>query len=196
MSIEKMSETLFQPRKARRTSHSDNPKTKRNREAEAAKSGFEAAELKARTAFRTSKSRHLAKLHRTPGWSALTATQREDREADVVEELEKKLREKLRALDKLWDTGTIVDGSTENEHDAHDENEHDAHDGSPENMMESKILGSIEMDDIEDDEDAWEDEPEDTFREVFHRYEVGYDKKFRKWEKRSAHEELENNQLN
>jgi hypothetical protein len=181
MSIEKMSETLFQPRKARRTSHSDNPKTKRNREAEAAKSGFEAAELKVRTAFRTSKSRHLAKLHRTPGWSALTATQREDREADVVEELEKKLREKLRALDKLWDTGTIGDGSTENEHDAHD--------GSPENMMESKILGSTEMDDIEDDEDAWEDEPQDTFREVFYRYEVGYDKKFRKWERRSVHEE-------
>jgi hypothetical protein len=189
MSIEKMSETFFQPRKARRTSHSDNPKTKRNREAEAAKSGFEAAELKARTAFRTSKSRRLAKLHRTPGWSALTATQREDREADVVEELEKKLREKLRALDKLWDTGTIVDGSSENEHDAHD--------GSPENtVMESKILGSTEMDDIEDDEDAWEDEPEDTFREVFQRFEAGYDKKFRKWERRSAREASENNQLN
>ena len=130
-----MSEILFQPRKARKTSHSDNPKTKRNREAEAAKSGFEAAELKARTAFRTSKSRHLAKLHRTPGWLTLTPAQREDREADVVEALEEKLAQKIRALDKLWNI--IGDGSSGDEQDDDDdspENQHHDDDDSPENQ--------------------------------------------------------------
>jgi hypothetical protein len=80
----------------------------------------------------------LAKLHRTPKWSTLTPSQLEDREADIIEGLELKLTEKLRALDKLWG------GSPDNEHVEHVEHdvEQEAHDGSPENMMESKILDS------------------------------------------------------
>ena len=47
-----------------------------------------------------------------------------------------------------------------------------------------------------DDEDAWEDEPEDTFRSVFKEYEARYNEKFKKWEEISMREALENNQLN
>ena len=182
-----MSETHFQPRKARKMSHSDNPKTQRNRKAESAKSGYEAAEMRAKTAFRTNKCRHLAKLHRAPEWSRLTPSQREDREADVIEELEKKHAEKLRALDTLWN------GSPDNE-----DVTYDAHDDSPENAMESNILDctDVNRDYIDvDDEDAWEDDEEDIVREVFKRYGEGYEKKIEEWEKTGLREAVENNQL-
>jgi hypothetical protein len=182
-----MSETLFKPRKAQKIFHSDNPKSKRNREAEASKSGFKAAEMKARNAFRTSKSRHLAKLHRTLGWTTLTLSQREDREADIIEGLESKLTEKLQALDKLWG------GSPDNEHIEHNV-EHEAHDGSPENMMESKILDSTDVNEEVDDKKTWKDE-QDTVRQVFKKYEGVYDERIKKWEERSLLEALENNQF-
>jgi hypothetical protein len=183
-----MSEAHFQPRKARKTSHSDNPKTQRNRKAELAKSGYNAAEMRAKTAFRTNKCRHLAKLRRTPEWSRLTHSQREDREADVIEQLEKKHAEKLQALDALWN------GSTDDNEDV----AYDAHDDSPENTMESNILDctNVNRDYIDvDDEDAWEDDEEDTVREVFKRYGEGYEKKIEEWEKAGLLEAEENNQL-
>jgi hypothetical protein len=48
---EQMTGDDFKPRKARKQKHSDNAKTARNRAAETLKTGLEAAELKARSAY-------------------------------------------------------------------------------------------------------------------------------------------------
>ena len=64
--------------------------------------------------------------------------------------------------------------------------------------MESNILDctDVNRDYIDvDDEDAWEDDEEDTVREVFKRYGEGYEKKIEEWEKTGLREAVENNQL-
>jgi hypothetical protein len=92
----------FKPRQARKEHHSDNAKTVRNRAAEVSKTGFEAAELRARTAFRTNKSRALGRLRNSPGWNECSLKEQERREQEALNAVEKKFLDRMDDLRKEW----------------------------------------------------------------------------------------------
>ena len=98
-----MSNNPFMPRKARKIDYSDNPKTARNRQTEAAKQGFEAAELKAKNTHRVVKHRQLTKLHKSREWQSLSATDKTNREKEVMLALEERLRDKIKELEIEWE---------------------------------------------------------------------------------------------
>ena len=91
------------PRKARKIDHSDNPKTARNRQSEAAKQGFEAAELKAKNTHRVVKHRQLTKLHKSREWQSLSDVDKAKRQKEVVQALEERLRDKMKKLEIKWE---------------------------------------------------------------------------------------------
>ena len=98
-----MSGSRFKPRKPREVTHSDNPKTVRNRTVESSKRGFDAAELKAKNAHRVTKHRHLTKLHNSSKWQRLSGAEQTKRERDVIAVLEQKLHDKIKELEWEWD---------------------------------------------------------------------------------------------
>jgi hypothetical protein len=172
-----MSKSPFKPRKARKVQYSDNPKTARNRQAEATKKGFEVAELKAKIAFRTNKSRHLTKLHKSEEWNSLSPQERWKRENAVVLPLEQKYKEKIRLLEKEWDQ--VMDSDVEDEQDKNhtDSDSELAEDGEysdgdvdvQENEKDTDdtkygdVSGDMDVDPLsekEGDSDEWEDEDE------------------------------------
>ena len=93
-----MSTKDFKPRRVVRSNLSSNPKTARNRAAETSKRGFEAAELKAKTAYRVNKSRALGKLHKSSGWDILSSAEKGRREQDALEEVEDKFSRRMPEL--------------------------------------------------------------------------------------------------
>src|ERR1700694_4161047 len=94
---------MFKPRKARKVTLSDNPKTLRNREAEAAKRGYEAGLLKAKNTFRVNKHRCLKKHHDSPDLSSVGDQERQRREKDAIKILTISHENKLRELEREWD---------------------------------------------------------------------------------------------
>ena len=160
-----MSSSDFKPRKARKQKLSDNVKTVRNRAAEVAKTGFEAAELKAKSAYRVNKSRGLRKLQQSPGWILLSEKEQERREHDVVVAAENKFCERMDALHREWGKKLA-----ENDLDSGEETKYTGDDAA------------LEIGD--GDSDEWEDieEMDETLHKVFKESERTWDLKMGKWE--------------
>jgi hypothetical protein len=66
------------------------------------KAGLDAAFLHADTAFRTAKCRQLAKLHKGPDWSAMSARQQEAAKGKIVKALEVKQEKRKRQHELEW----------------------------------------------------------------------------------------------
>jgi hypothetical protein len=94
--------TAFKRQLSIKSDYSKNPKTIRNRQAQISKQGLDAALLKADTAFRTAKSRALAKLHKSNGWDAFSAVERESKESQVISDLEQKRDSKKHQHELEW----------------------------------------------------------------------------------------------
>jgi hypothetical protein len=160
-----MSSSDFKPRKARKQKLSDNVKTARNRAAEVAKTGFEAAELKAKSASRVNKSRGLRKLQQSPGWIVLSEKEQEKRELEVVVAADNKFCERMDALHREWGRKLA-----ENDFDSDEE---------------TKSAGDDAQLEISDgDSEEWEDieEINETLHKVFKESEHSWDLKMVKWE--------------
>lgn len=164
-----MSSSDFKPRKARKQKLSDNVKTARNRAAEVAKTGFEAAELKAKSAYRVNKSRGLRKLRKSPGWLVLSEQEQETREHEVVVAAENKFYERMDALHREWGRKLA-----ENDFDSDEETKYDA---------------QLEIGD--GDSDEWEDieEINETLHKVFKESEHTWNIKMGKWEQLALEEQ-------
>jgi hypothetical protein len=96
------SEKIFKPRQTVSKQHSPNAKTTRNRNAERSKRGLEAAFLKADIAFRTAKSRALAKLHKSNEWGTLSDRQKSEAITKAVRMLEDKRDKRKRGHELEW----------------------------------------------------------------------------------------------
>ena len=93
-----MSNNPFTPRKTYKIDHSDNPKTARNRQSEAAKQAFEAAELKPKNTHRVVKHRQFTKLHKYWEWQSLSDLDKAKRQKQVGQAFEERLRDKIQEL--------------------------------------------------------------------------------------------------
>jgi hypothetical protein len=177
-----MSSGDFKPRKARKHKHSDNAKTTRNRAAEVAKTGFEAAELKARSAYRVNKSRGLAKLHESSGWKMLSEREQAKRENEVVMAAEEKLFKRMNALRQEWGRKLV-------------ENDFETDEEPPEGGNDDDIV-VVNDGDVGDvgDSDEWEDVEEinETLNAVFRDSEREWNIKMRKLEEIAVKEYQDN----
>lgn len=170
-----MSSGDFKPRKSRKQKHSDNAKTTRNRAAEVAKTGFDAAELRARSAYRVNKSRGLAKLHRSPGWKVLSEQQQVKREDEVVMAAEEKLFKRMNSLRREWGRKLI-------------ENDFESDEEPPEGENDDDFVVANDGDVGESDE--WEDVEEinETLNAVFRDSEHEWNIKMKKLEENALKE--------
>jgi hypothetical protein len=92
----------FKPRQVVKQNLSTNPKTARNRAAEASKRGFDAAEHKAKSAYRVNKSRALEKLHKIPSWNVQSREEQERMEQEALDAVEDKFARKMDELRREW----------------------------------------------------------------------------------------------
>jgi hypothetical protein len=92
----------FQPRQLTSRTRSTNPKTVRNRNAEVAKRGLDAAFLKVDVAFRTAKSRAFAKLHDSKEWKSMSDRERSQAERNVERVLKDRRDRKKQDMEKEW----------------------------------------------------------------------------------------------
>jgi hypothetical protein len=92
----------FKRRQARQLTHSDNPKTVRNREWESAKTGFDAAVLKAKTALRQLKHRRLKALRLSKSYLASGEPDREQQEIECMAGLEEEHVKRMDELEAEW----------------------------------------------------------------------------------------------
>lgn len=169
-----MSSEDFKPRKARKQQYSENAKTARNRAAEASKRGFEAAELRARIAYRTNKSRSLAKLHKSDRWNLLSPTEQERREAGACEAVERRFFDRMDELRQEWGR-KVVEGDLES-------------DEEPSEGIGIQLQHeAIGQGDSGDSGDGWEDighiAMTDTLSTVVKESEMGWERKLAKWER-------------
>jgi hypothetical protein len=196
-----MSNNPFTPRKVRKIYHSDNPKTARNRETEASKQGFEAAELKAKNTHRVAKHRQLTKLHRSREWQSLSDVDKAKRQEEVVQALEETLRHKIKQLEIEWerpddhhiDDNEFLDiqpilQSAESLGD-----EMDLDRGTTSTIGDGTVDGKT---DGNEDTDGWEDEPEDSvslLNSLHKRHAKEWQKKLRRLERRARWEAVDRN---
>jgi len=168
----------FKPRKARKQKHSDNAKTARNRAAEILKTGLEAAELKARSAYRVNKSRGLAKLQNSAGWKILSEREQTKRQNEVVDAAEQKLCNRMEALHCEW-RRKLVDNNFDSEEEPIEED-------SDDNALQDAIV---------ENSDDWEDEDlaeiNRTLSNVVKKSAVEWNIKVGKWERLALQESLE-----
>jgi len=92
----------FKPRESRKESHSSNPKTETDRLNISSKRGIEVAIVKARGAFRVSKSRALSKLRSSGAYALMNEAQCQMAEQEVEEKETAILEEKIRNLEMEW----------------------------------------------------------------------------------------------
>jgi hypothetical protein len=97
-----MGKNTFKPRQSSSREHSANLKTIQNRKTEMLKRGVEVALLRADTAFRTAKSRGLAKLRESPQWVTMNERERQDAENDIIKRLELRRDDKKRKVELEW----------------------------------------------------------------------------------------------
>jgi hypothetical protein len=176
---EQMTGDDFKPRKARKQKHSDNAKTARNRAAETLKTGLEAAELKARSAYRVNKSLGLAKLQNSAGWKILSETEQTKRQNEVVDAAEQKLCNRMEALHREW-RRKLVDNDFDSEEEPIEEEDSD------DNALQDEIVKNS---------DDWEDEDlaeiNQTLSNVVKESAVEWNIKMGKWEHLALQESLE-----
>ena len=92
----------FKRRQARQLTHSDNPKTVRNREWESAKTGFEAAVLKAKTSLWQLKHRRLKSLRLSKFYMASGEADRKQQEIACVGALEAEHVARMDEMEAEW----------------------------------------------------------------------------------------------
>ena len=176
---EQMTGDDFKPRKARKQKHSDNAKTTRNCAAETLKTGLEAAELKARSAYRVNKSRGLAKLQNSAGWKILSETEQTKRQNEVVDAAEQKLCNRMETLHREW-RRKLVDNDFDSEEEPIEEEDSD------DNALQDEIV---------ENSDDWEDEDlaemNQTLSNVVKESAVEWDIKVGKLERLALQESLE-----
>jgi len=189
------------PRKARKIDHSDNPKTARNRQSEAAKQGFEAAELKAKNTHRVVKHRQLTKLHKSREWQSLSDVDKAKRQKEVVQALEERLRDKIQELEIEWerpddhhiDDNELLDMQAIVQSVASLGDEMDLDHGATSTVDDGNVDGKT---DGNEDTDSWEDEPEDTMsllNSLHKRHAKEWQRKLRRLERRSRWEVVDQN---
>jgi hypothetical protein len=104
--------TKFTCRKSLNVQHSKHPKTVKNREGVAAKSGLEIALLRADNAFRQAKWRTLNDMVNSDGWSELPASEQKKRKKEATDRLEEVRDSKKRASELEWrhlvETGQVA----------------------------------------------------------------------------------------
>jgi len=181
-----MSGSPFKSRKARKVTHSDNPKTARNRTAESSKKGFDAAELKAKNGHRVAKHRQLTRLHNSREWQRLSSAEQTKRESDVIAVLEQKLHDKIKELEREWDRQV-------DESDIEDKDESDA-------LSADQLGNDMDLDPVVtpkgDAEEDWDDEPEDPMfllGPIHQKHARVWKKRLSKWERMAQKEAKDRN---
>jgi hypothetical protein len=180
-----MSGKDFKPRQPVKQNHSDNPKTARNRAAEASKRGFKAGELKAKSAYRVNKSRALRKLHKTPEWNIRSPTEQDKLERDAMEPVEEKFALRMEGLRREWDRKLVEDDF--------DSDEEPTDDGDL-NTDDVDMVESVDIIGSDGPEDGWEDVDgmegvDETIAEVIKDSERGWNVKLGRWAKMAEIEE-------
>jgi hypothetical protein len=152
----------FKPRQLTSRTRSTNPKTIRNRNAEATKQGLDAAFLKADVAFRTAKSRAFVKLHDSKEWKYMSDRERSQAEKKVEKVLKDKRDMKKRDMEKEWRYLT-EEGLLEPDEDVMEDIEMtgQAQGIAEENMERINKRQRLDLPDevveIDDGDDDWED---------------------------------------
>lgn len=196
-----MSNNPFTPRKACKIAHSDNPKTARNRQTEAAKQGFEAAELKAKNTHRVFKHRQLTKLHESREWQSLNDVDKTNRQKEVVQALEERLRDKIKQLELEWerpddrhiDDNELLDMQAIVQSAGSLGDKMDLDDGATSTVGYGNVDGKTGGN---EDTDSWEDEPEDSaslLNSLHQRHAKEWQKKLRRLESRARREAVDQN---
>ena len=189
------------PRKARKIDYSDNPKTARNRQTAAGKQGFEAAELKVKNTHRVVKHRQLTKLHQSREWQSLSAADKTNREKEVVQALEERLRDKIKQLEIEWERS---DDSHIDDHELLDMqpivqspgwlgDKMGSDRGANSTVQDGNVDGTT---DANEDTDSWEDEPEESvslLNSLHKRHTKEWQKKLRRLERRARWEVVDQN---